>query len=56
MDAFAMTPTEAGIAAAAVIFAPATLIFALSEIANLSLRYWRGRMVESKNHNGRNLK
>lgn len=42
-----MTPFQVGLAVLAVTLAPAAIVFALSGISNLSVRYWRGRMAGS---------
>lgn len=42
-----MTPIQIGLAVLAVTLAPAALVFAMSGLSNLSIRYWRARQSDS---------
>ncbi|MGB3540060.1 MAG: hypothetical protein WBA42_18050 [Mesorhizobium sp.] len=47
-----MTPFQIGLAVLTVTLAPAVLVFAVSGLSNLSVRYWRGRLADSDERAG----
>lgn len=42
-----MTPFQIGLAVLGVTLAPAALVFGMSALSNLSVRFWRSRLADS---------